>query len=751
MLDVETEQPSSDSFDRKALAGHLMEIARQLKPNVESPPHVPMSDKQLSELRSLLLGREINQLEKLSHEVENPEQFALAVGRVLHIAIAHATADARLGQVLVPALERAAENSVRNDPRTLIDVLYPVVLPAIRKAIAGSIDESYQSFNETLKQSFSLRGLRWRWESWRTGLPFAQIVLRQTLIYDVEHVFLIHRKTGLLIAHVAAENAGGQDPQLVSSMLSAIQDFVRDSFSDADQGLDTLRLGDLKLWSEAGPSATLVAVIRGNPPESLRAVIGSVLARIHTERPRALETFNGDSSGFQDVEATLTECLQRGQSQQRVGSRGMPLLLRLTLAAAIVMAAVWGGRWWLDGRAWDAYVARLRAQPGIVVTEAERRGNLFVLTGMRDPLAVDPQQLLEGAGVDPSRVVASWAPYEALQPEVVLKRLKVALEPPASVKLMLDHGQIAAQGQAPAAWLEKAHQTVRSLPAGAPQLNLSGVVDNDADEQQRWNRYVATLRTKPGIVVTEVGERDGKLIVSGLRDPLSADPSELLRLEGLDPTRVSSSWAPYQALYPEFVLKRLTTSLDPPEGVQLSIKDQRIVADGAASRRWIDRARFAARLLPAGAPELDLSGIEDLDAVAIAKLRDAISKVRETLESRTIHFDYRISLPASGQDDVLDAIAAELRDLAALSSAQVHAKVMLTGHSDSAGEGTFNLALSVARAEAVRALLKTRGVDPKLLAVRGAGPLEPVDTGTSKAALAANRRVSFSVGIEEQP
>jgi outer membrane protein OmpA-like peptidoglycan-associated protein len=75
---------------------------------------------------------------------------------------------------------------------------------------------------------------------------------------------------------------------------------------------------------------------------------------------------------------------------------------------------------------------------------------------------------------------------------------------------------------------------------------------------------------------------------------------------------------------------------------------------------------------------------------------------------------------------------------------------MLTGHSDDAGNGTFNLSLSLARAEAVRALLKKRGVDPDLLAIRGAGQFEPLETASSEAARSANRRVSFKVGIEEQ-
>src|SRR5207244_8636653 len=186
----------------------------------------------------------------------------------------------------------------------------------------------------------------------------------------------------------AAENAAGQDPQLVSSMLIAIQDFVRDSFSGAEhQGLDTVRLGELWLWSEPGPFATLVAVIRGNPPEGLHESLRTVLSRIHDERRHALESFDGDSSGFADVEAHLRECAALGQRAPRSAERGFPWLLAVVGLLVLALAGVGGVRWWQNKLAWeneqqlqeakqqmwDGYIARLQAQPGIVITEVGRR------------------------------------------------------------------------------------------------------------------------------------------------------------------------------------------------------------------------------------------------------------------------------------------------------------------------------------------------------------------------------------------
>jgi OOP family OmpA-OmpF porin len=129
-----------------------------------------------------------------------------------------------------------------------------------------------------------------------------------------------------------------------------------------------------------------------------------------------------------------------------------------------------------------------------------------------------------------------------------------------------------------------------------------------------------------------------------------------------------------------------------------------------------------------------------------------IGKLSAAIKSHEIHFNFNESLPAPGQEAILDQVASELNELASLASNMgVTARVMVTGHSDDAGNGTFNLSLSSARAAAVVVvLLKKRGVDPDLLAVRGAGQLEPLQESTSEAARSANRRVSFKVRIEER-
>jgi OOP family OmpA-OmpF porin len=148
-------------------------------------------------------------------------------------------------------------------------------------------------------------------------------------------------------------------------------------------------------------------------------------------------------------------------------------------------------------------------------------------------------------------------------------------------------------------------------------------------------------------------------------------------------------------------------------------------------------------MLPAGSLPVDLAQVRDINDGILGRLRASI-------QSQEIRFGYKDPLPARGQEAILDRLAEELKELTALSATlRVTLRVTLTGHSDFIGQGLYNLALSLARAEAVRTMLKKRGVDPDLLAVRSAGTLEPREQGDTEAARSANRRVSFTVGIDE--
>jgi outer membrane protein OmpA-like peptidoglycan-associated protein len=431
----------------------------------------------LATLRSLLLGPERQNIRALRERLENRELRTEDVSAVVAEAIRlrHTRGEGEiLIEALTPSVIGALRESARKDPRTLSEAFFPVVGPAIRRSLTQYIQSLLESFNNALENSLSLQGMRWRVEALRTGKTFAEVVVLHNLIYRVEQILLIHHKTGLVLYHAVAPGVSAQDPALVSGMLSAIQDFVRDSFNTPrDEIIDSLHLGDLQVWVEPGPHAILAAVIRGHPPETLRLTLREASEKVHQDFGSALEVFDGDSSPFAGVRGDLAVCFD-SRFQESVQARPRPYFL-ITLALLLTAAAGWAWAGFLRQQRWRHFVDKLGAQPGITVTSFTKESQ-YQIRGLRDPLAVEPSSLLTGTGLDPKSVQFRWAPYYSLDDAIVLKRVVTVLQPPTTVTLSLERGNLHVQGEAPAGWVEDLKARAILVP-GVGSIDTSGLRD----------------------------------------------------------------------------------------------------------------------------------------------------------------------------------------------------------------------------------------------------------------------------------
>jgi hypothetical protein len=115
----------------------------------------------------------------------------------------------------------------------------------------------------------------------------------------------------------------------------------------------------------------------------------------------------------------------------------------------------------------------LDSEPGIVVLDWRSRERGYELSLLRDPLAADPQQLVDDARLStPVRVSAT--PFQSLDPPLVLERARRLLQVPEGVALRLEGGTLFALGKAPLEWLARA-RGLMILPPGVDVLDLSGV------------------------------------------------------------------------------------------------------------------------------------------------------------------------------------------------------------------------------------------------------------------------------------
>ena len=457
----------------------------------------------LAELRGLIIGAELEALQDLQDRLDDPQRRTQDVSRVLPEALALHSEDPALSKVLSPTVEAAVLNSVRTNPRALADALFPVIGPAIRKSLAHMLDAMLEGMNRALQHSFSLQSLGWRLEALRTGKSFSEIVMLRTLLYRVEQLFLIHRETGLLLRHVTAEGSheGVQDADMVSGMLTAIRDFVQDSFGGAESGqsLEELRVGETDVWVVQGPHAVLAAVVRGNAPKEIRNTFEEALEAIHLRFGNSLETFQGDTEPFAEVHDYLEPCL-RSQYRAKDGQGRNRLAPAAVLGLVIALVAWWAISSWTESRRWSDYLARLRAEPGIVVVSEETRGGNHYVVGLHDPLSRDPGEILSETDLNPENVIGRWEPYQALLPRFIVIRSRSILQPPPEVSLSFGNGVLYVRGPADAQWMAEAERLAKLVP-GVLELRrgeaLDAALDRLAPEIESFRLHFASDDPEP--------------------------------------------------------------------------------------------------------------------------------------------------------------------------------------------------------------------------------------------------------------
>jgi OOP family OmpA-OmpF porin len=110
----------------------------------------------------------------------------------------------------------------------------------------------------------------------------------------------------------------------------------------------------------------------------------------------------------------------------------------------------------------------------------------------------------------------------------------------------------------------------------------------------------------------------------------------------------------------------------------------------------------------------------------------------ETLAKRIIEFE-------SGKATLTDSGKGILDEMAAAMQKVKGKKVEVIGHTDNVGLRDSNLALSHARAQAVRSYLADRGISQDMVMVSGQGPDRPVAENSSADGRARNRRIEFRI------
>jgi OOP family OmpA-OmpF porin len=434
--------------------------------------HGMLSQAQLNELRNLLVGLSNEELKRLQTLLRDPHEFAGEISPILPAAIRKMVERGQLSlDSVLPMIEEALHQGIQKNPQRLADILFPVMGPAIRKAVSEDLKRLIQTANAGLEQGFSPKRLGWRLQALFTGKSYTEILLAKTYIFHVSHVMLIHRQTGLLLHQEKADKAVDLEADMISSMLTAIRDFVSDSFNQMEHAsLDQIQVGDMTILIEQGPFAIVAAVIKGMPPADYRVSLMEAIEAVHFNHALDLENFDGNVLVYENTGKFLKTCLVSYRKQGE-GSKPWPLIIILII---ILLAIGWFGfqRYSLNKRI-NRFTEQLDALPGYHINDIQRSGRFFVIRGFKDYEAPEYKQLESWKIHDTGRIQLRLDPIISLEPAMILYRAEKILQPLSSTSLDYQNGTLILKGTANKTWFEE------NLPAWT---SIPGVNDIDTRE-----------------------------------------------------------------------------------------------------------------------------------------------------------------------------------------------------------------------------------------------------------------------------
>jgi hypothetical protein len=208
------------------------------------------------------------------------------------------TDQSALIDTLTPVLGELIRNNIRTNREEMIETLYPIIGSLVVRAVTEAIQDLARNVDERMRRSFDFSFLWRQVQAQIGGVSQAEAVLRSALPFEASEIFLIHLESGLPIWYASNRlDEMPDDSDLIGSMLTAIRDFVADSFGRGHTGeLERIKYGDRQILIESTRHIYAAVVFHGIEPSGYREMLRRRLIEIEYKHDKRLHRYDGDSS-----------------------------------------------------------------------------------------------------------------------------------------------------------------------------------------------------------------------------------------------------------------------------------------------------------------------------------------------------------------------------------------------------------------------------------------------------------------------
>ena len=153
------------------------------------------------------------------------------------------------------------EKKLKDSQDDIVNAIFPSVGKMIKKYINLQIETLRDSIDEKFKKAFTIKDLFRNVKSSIFGIKPSDEILTSLIDFQIEEVYLIQKKSGLLIGSASRETTLDQD--VIAGMLTAIKAFVEDAFKREKEDLESIQYGTYKIILQNFPSYYIAMAISG--------------------------------------------------------------------------------------------------------------------------------------------------------------------------------------------------------------------------------------------------------------------------------------------------------------------------------------------------------------------------------------------------------------------------------------------------------------------------------------------------------
>ena len=132
--------------------------------------------------------------------------------------------------------------------------------------------------------------------------------------FMVEAVYLVYND-GRLMNHALSEEQQ-TDAEILTSMLSAVNDFVADSLGKKGN-IGNMQFGDNTIVIEKGKDCYIAAMTYGSPSSEFRSAVKKGVSKVQREHMKNLKKWNGDVSLFDNCNTDLVKVILQSTAKDR--------------------------------------------------------------------------------------------------------------------------------------------------------------------------------------------------------------------------------------------------------------------------------------------------------------------------------------------------------------------------------------------------------------------------------------------------